>query len=69
MALFCTKRTREDLIAGNADFNVMQRRRAYNPGQPIAPREGWQVFDAKLSYAALIERLGAAVRAEKNGPR
>ncbi|MDA4846748.1 DUF302 domain-containing protein [Hoeflea poritis] len=35
--------------------------------QPIAPREGWQIFDTELSYAALIERLEAAVRAEKMG--
>lgn len=35
--------------------------------QPITPREGWQVFDTELSYSALIERLEAAIRAEKMG--
>ncbi|WP_136657085.1 DUF302 domain-containing protein [Nitratireductor sp. XY-223] len=35
--------------------------------QPIAPREGWQVFDTDLSFSALVERLEAAIKAENMG--
>ncbi len=31
----------------------------------VKPREGWKVFETKLSFAALTERLDAAVKANK----
>lgn len=33
----------------------------------VAPRPGWSVTDTKLSFSALVERLEAAVKAEKMG--
>lgn len=33
----------------------------------VAPRAGWSVIDTKLSFPALVERLEAAVKAEKMG--
>jgi len=34
------------------------------PGS-VQPREGWKVFDTKLSFAALVEKLGVAVKSNK----
>ncbi|MGD9924159.1 MAG: DUF302 domain-containing protein [Pseudorhodoplanes sp.] len=33
----------------------------------VAPHPGWSVIDTKLSFSALVERLDAAVKAEKMG--
>ncbi len=33
----------------------------------VGPRAGWSVIDTKLSFSALVERLEAAVKAEKMG--
>lgn len=33
----------------------------------VAPRPGWSVIDTKLTFSALVERLEAAVKAEKMG--
>ena len=35
--------------------------------QPVEPREGWQVFKTEFAYSALVERLEAAVKAERMG--
>ncbi|MCY6380512.1 DUF302 domain-containing protein [Hoeflea prorocentri] len=35
--------------------------------QSVMPREGWQVFKTDIAYSALIERLAAAIKAEKMG--
>jgi len=31
----------------------------------VQPREGWKVFDTKLSFTALVEKLDAAVKSNK----
>lgn len=36
-------------------------------GGTVKPRDGWVVVDTRLSFAALAERLEAAVKAEKMG--
>ncbi len=33
--------------------------------ETLKPREGWKIFETKLSFAALAERLDAAVKANK----
>lgn len=35
--------------------------------QPIAPREGWQVFNTDIAYQDLVDRLKAAIKSEKMG--
>ncbi|MCG8669705.1 MAG: DUF302 domain-containing protein, partial [Pseudomonadales bacterium] len=35
--------------------------------QPIAPREGWQVFNTDIAYTDLVDRLKAAIKEEKMG--
>ncbi|MEO1688010.1 MAG: DUF302 domain-containing protein [Pseudomonadota bacterium] len=35
--------------------------------ESVAPREGWRVIDTDKTYAALLEDLRAAVKAEKMG--
>lgn len=35
--------------------------------EPIAPREGWQVFNTAIAYDDLVRRLEAAIKAEKMG--
>ncbi|MEP3276353.1 MAG: DUF302 domain-containing protein [Stappiaceae bacterium] len=35
--------------------------------QPIAPREGWQIFNTDIAYQDLVDRLKASIKAEKMG--